>query len=121
MDIAILKGRATRQGLQEIRIDFTGDQLAALKDDLARIELARDDEDERFAALRTAYNTERKRLKDLAREKKYAIRKRYVDEERMCLYVPDYDAGRMEVYEEATGLLVESRRLRPEERQTTML
>lgn len=47
------------------------------------------------------------------------IKRRAIDITEQCYLIPDYDGGMMEYYN-ANGELVHSRRLKPEERQTSI-
>ncbi len=121
MDIATLKARAVgAPEMKVVRVDFTEEEMAARRVDLAQARLNLDDENKTFAILRTAHNTVRKELEAESATILDDIRRQYVDVAKEVLLVPDYDANTMYIYRADNGDLVESRRLRPDERQTAM-
>lgn len=106
---------------RKIRHDFSEDESNMLREDFSQNRLLYADEEKAIVAMRKDW---KKRLDEIDAEGNRLlglIRDRYRDDDRVVRLVPNYDAGLMEMYDENSGELVESRKLRPAERQTNIL
>jgi predicted nucleic acid-binding Zn-ribbon protein len=105
------------QSQEQIRpIPLTEEELSENRERFSSLLDEQDDEDFRFSETKQQYNSEKKtRMEEVKRLRKL-VRYRFQERRVVVHYVPNYDAGMMELYDNE-GNLFETRRLRPEERQ----
>jgi hypothetical protein len=70
---------------------------------------------------RFEFKTAAKPLQEEMTEILNILRAGYKESKKMCFLVPDYEAGEMQYMDPDTGEVVFTRRLRPEERQMSIL
>lgn len=111
-----LRMLAIREEERVLPIKLTEEDRQALADQIAEITVHQHVSDEEFANVKREYTEQKKdRTKDL---KKYVqtLRRGYEERQTHCFIIPNHADHMMETYDHR-GVLVERRRMRPEERQ----
>lgn len=114
-----IKALATRIAEEERPKVLSDAVLLRQIDHVANLMYEQTSDDEEFKIHRTEYNARKKDREKAMRQVLTDIRNKQTIEKQKVFYVPDFDAGKMYVYNEH-GDLLEHRRLRPEERQTAI-
>ena len=105
----------------DIRHEYSQQELDTIRELFTDESLRRADKEEKFAEIRRAHKAEMTLIIDSIKTLAIDIRNRYKDTKARCGLVPNFETGMMQYYDENTGELVHTRRLRPDERQTTMM
>jgi hypothetical protein len=103
-----------------VKVDFDVDEIAKLKAehfDTSRQLAMKEDEKKEFV---DKINADIKGLKETAKSLMSMVRKEYNEENKEVYLVPDQDLGLM-LYVTAERKVVSSRRLRPDERQESVI
>lgn len=114
-----IKALATRTAQENRPANLSDSDLMRRMDILSNLMYEQESDDDEFKVHRTEYNARKKDRAESMRSVLKDIRAKQTMKEQTVYYVPDFDTGRMEIYNES-GDLIENRRLRPEERQTSI-
>ena len=114
-----IKALATRTAQENRPANLSDSDLMRRMDILSNLMYEQESDDDEFKVHRTEYNARKKDRAQSVRAVLSDIREKQTMKEQTVYYVPDFDIGRMEIYNES-GDLIENRRLRPEERQTSI-
>lgn len=114
-----IKTLATRTAVENRPSNLADSDILRATDIVANLMYEQDLDDEEFKLHRTEYTARKKERAQSMRTIFADIRGKQTMKEQTVYYVPDFDKLRMEIYNEA-GDLIENRRMRPEERQTSI-
>jgi hypothetical protein len=114
-----IKALATRTAQENRPANLSDSDLMRRMDMMSNLMYEQDSDDDEFKVHRTEYNARKKERAASIRAVLNDIREKQTMKEQTVYYVPDFDKGRMEIYNEF-GDLIENRRLRIEERQTSI-
>lgn len=101
----------------EIHVQFTEDEMNAMRKTLADTTIEQAIADDEFAIIRAAHNGEKKERKAKMKTLLADIRNERALRQVMCDLIPNFETGMMEFYSIETGAKVHERRLKPEEKQ----
>ena len=115
--LQLLRENAATVEKQSVKVMFTEDELAEMKHNLSDISILENELKEELkevsSDLKAKIKSEREQIKGLLTY----LKNKYILQTQEVYLMDDQDAGLMNTYN-AEGMLIESRKLRPSERQT---
>lgn len=114
--------RDQSSGIEErtIRQQFTPDELEGFRENFTENELKKEDVEDAFSLAKKGFKEQLKTITETSTGLKTKLRKKYQDKIVEVYCVPNFNDGEMEFYDTQTGEKVDSRKLRPDERQMTI-
>ena len=107
--------------VRSIRKHYTEDELNAVREKFAENEIAKAAMEDELSALKKRYKTSIDDFKAVSKEYRLNIKNKFVDEDHECAKVPNYVSKKMEYYDTQTGDMLDSRKLRPDEKQLNIV
>lgn len=108
---------ATSTEQRTIRKNFSDDEMNQLRENFAQQEIMKADVEEELAEIKKQFKLKIDALKEAAKEMRTKIKHKYIDRVRDVYCVPNFVSGEMEYYDTESCDLVDSRKLRPNEKQ----
>lgn len=99
---------------------FKEDELSEMKEEISSISIQRKDKVDAFRKVSKKHKDEVKGLTACIDENLVNVKKGFIEEEQTVYHFADQDSGKM-ITTDADGVIISSRKLRPNERQTTIV
>lgn len=104
-----------------IRKHFTEDEMIDLREKFSTNEILKSDAEEELAEVKKTAKAKIDGIKEISKDVRTKIKHKYIDVIKDVNCVPNFAEGVMEFYDTETGELVDTRKLRPNEKQMSIL
>ncbi len=113
----MIKENAVGMETRQIRRDFTDEQIIVLQEKFTQNEIAKAAVEDEFTEVKKDFNGKISDFKSISKGLRTQLRDRFIDETIDVYAVPNHDTGMMEFCHTETGEVLDSRKLRPTEKQ----
>lgn len=115
-----LQQSATGTESRSIRRFFTEDEIIAFQEKFTTNEILKAETEDELKEIKDEFNLRIKSFKSTSKYLLTNVKNKFVDETREVYLLPNHETGEMEFYDTMTGALVDTRRLRPDEKQSQL-